>query len=676
MQFAKGSRFALEKTTPSKHSETLAPRTSTTISSLASRHSRSPTVTGELSGDDRYAVLLKRVKDLERVHADDKKQHLAELDCYKSELARATKTSTEQLEKFDRLKQRNQAADLRIHELKKNSATEQAEIKELRAKLRMSEHERNQLASKLKESGDAKTAISNVEAKRRENVKDRRVAELERAVAVERKKREMLESCVDEEAVKLRADAESLKEQLDAARQHGQDAQQAASAARNEAEERGAELLAQLDQCRVALSCMAEEYGHLASTTVTNEMYTALKEEHVALRIRSLRLERKLANSEGQVTELANLIRQTKEENDFLSQQLQDAEWEIAISQPLRESGLDYIAQPHDSISCLENELIVLRVDITQNQGLILEALLEYHAAAHDFYLSQTNSVLLQVDELECVSKQEQAANRALAEEVANHVALHEASYAELQKLQTELVEANHVLAKDQVSLAEIRRSRDDLQDQVDQIEQRLSQETSQHQATLQKERDVVQKLTTQLHMSKTVEETLRAEVEQLNIELVDTSRFQDAYYTLLDEAEGLLARNNLAEEEAERLSRFNAEILGHHNPAQKIVYVDRIRRELAETKQQLLVCTRDRDTLAAANEDFRHELELYTSSMVPTDDKPRSLFTRVSRQPLTSQGLDMGNAQMSPSFSAGGTEQMMVEHLPEPGDMTLDELV
>ena len=74
--------------------------------------------------------------------------------------------------------------------------------------------------------------------------------------------------------------------------------------------------------------------------------------------------------------------------------------------------------------------------------------------------------------------------------------------------------------------------------------------------------------------------------VYRLNHELADASRFQDAYYKLLDETEGLLARNDLAEEEAERLSRFNAEILGHQNPAQRIVYVDRIRRELAKTKQ------------------------------------------------------------------------------------------
>jgi hypothetical protein len=71
-----------------------------------------------------------------------------------------------------------------------------------------------------------------------------------------------------------------------------------------------------------------------------------------------------------------------------------------------------------------------------------------------------------------------------------------------------------------------------------------------------------------------------------MQAELVDTERYQDAYYRLYDEVGTLIARNELAEEEAQRLSKFNAEILGHKNPAQRILYVDRIRQELAQTKQ------------------------------------------------------------------------------------------
>ncbi|KAH0827838.1 hypothetical protein J3R83DRAFT_3464 [Lanmaoa asiatica] len=559
--------------------------------------------------------------------------------------------------------------------------------------------ERNQLAKREAENGETEKALSSVEAKRREEVRerDRKAGELEKTLVAERKKREMLESCLDEfkkksdeETMMLRADSTSLQQQLAVAQKDGKEARRAAEATRDEAQDREEELLIQLEQCRMGLSRVAEEYARLASTTVTAKAHATLKEEHLALQSRSLRLERKLANSEGQVTELAHLIRQANEENKFLFEQVRDAEKEVTFySRLLQENGLDQRHGRDDEISGLENELAALCLDIAQGHGLA--TLVEYHDAAHNFYRDLADDIRLRVDVLENTTRQEQSANRVLAEEMASHIALREASGVELQRLQTELEEANRNLANEQVSLAETRQSRDVLQDKVNVLEKQLGEQVSQHKAALQKERDIAQKLSTQLRMSKTAEETLKEEMEQLNVELTDASRFQDAYYKLLDETEGLLARNDLAEEEAGRLSRFNAEILGHHNPAQRIVYVDRIRRELADTKQvraavispercvlkksclvgkqKLLVCTRERDTLAASNDDLHHEIELYKSSVVPMDSKPRSLFIRVSRPPLTNQSLNVERAQ-SP------TKHVILDHLPGPSDMTVDELM
>lgn len=72
----------------------------------------------------------------------------------------------------------------------------------------------------------------------------------------------------------------------------------------------------------------------------------------------------------------------------------------------------------------------------------------------------------------------------------------------------------------------------------------------------------------------------------RLTAALTNAECYQEAYYSLSDEIGALLTRNQVAEEEANRISQFNAEILGHNNPAQRIMYVDRIRRELAEAKQ------------------------------------------------------------------------------------------
>jgi hypothetical protein len=66
----------------------------------------------------------------------------------------------------------------------------------------------------------------------------------------------------------------------------------------------------------------------------------------------------------------------------------------------------------------------------------------------------------------------------------------------------------------------------------------------------------------------------------------MEAIKYQHAYEELTEQVAGTIARSTLAEDEAKKLSKFNAEILGHQNASQKIMYVDRIRRELAETKQ------------------------------------------------------------------------------------------
>jgi len=74
--------------------------------------------------------------------------------------------------------------------------------------------------------------------------------------------------------------------------------------------------------------------------------------------------------------------------------------------------------------------------------------------------------------------------------------------------------------------------------------------------------------------------------VYRLSRALAESEDYAHAYQTLVDEVNGLVDRNALAEEEAQQLSKFNAELLSHKNPAQKIMYVDRIRQELADVKQ------------------------------------------------------------------------------------------
>lgn len=184
-----------------------------------------------------------------------------------------------------------------------------------------------------------------------------------------------------------------------------------------------------------------------------------------------------------------------------------------------------------------------------------------------------------------------------------------------------------------------------------------------------------------------------------LAADLTEAERYREAYCSMIDEVDALVRKNALAEDEARKLSKFNAAILGHNNPQQRIMYVDKIRQELHETKQvsesrirrgntyrctscpqTLLLTTRDKETVISENDELRHELELYKSVGVPVDFKPRTTVTRVTRAPLVSQNLNAlpASRARSNSRAASGCGKR-IDVVPEleykEGDMTVDEL-
>lgn len=72
---------------------------------------------------------------------------------------------------------------------------------------------------------------------------------------------------------------------------------------------------------------------------------------------------------------------------------------------------------------------------------------------------------------------------------------------------------------------------------------------------------------------------------DRLTSELASTEQLQESYQQLSDEVGELLTKNALAEDVAQQLSKFNAEIIGNRNPAQRIMYLERIRNDLAESR-------------------------------------------------------------------------------------------
>jgi hypothetical protein len=67
---------------------------------------------------------------------------------------------------------------------------------------------------------------------------------------------------------------------------------------------------------------------------------------------------------------------------------------------------------------------------------------------------------------------------------------------------------------------------------------------------------------------------------------LTEAYQYEAAHDQLLEQYEILETRLALAEEESDRLSQVNAELISHGNGLQKISYVEGVRREMSLIKQ------------------------------------------------------------------------------------------
>ena len=114
--------------------------------------------------------------------------------------------------------------------------------------------------------------------------------------------------------------------------------------------------------------------------------------------------------------------------------------------------------------------------------------------------------------------------------------------------------------------------------------------------------------------------------------------------------------RNELAEQEADYLSKFNAEIIGHNNLGQRIHYVDRIRRDLADARQKLLISTQEQETIRQDNEVLRIELNAYKSYDPNVRERTGTHITRVARVPLGLKGANGATLTKSGASSLGGS--------------------
>ena len=160
----------------------------------------------------------------------------------------------------------------------------------------------------------------------------------------------------------------------------------------------------------------------------------------------------------------------------------------------------------------------------------------------------------------------------------------------------------------------------------------------------------------------------------RLSAALSGAARYEDAYKQMRKEFEGVIMRNELAEQEADYLSKFNAEILGHNNLGQRIHYVDRIRQDLAEARQKLLISTQEQEVMEQDNETLRAELKAYKSYDPSVREKTGTHLTRVGRVPLGSNGTLLSKS-MAPNLGRSAPGRGSESQEKGPCTLTLEDL-
>jgi chromosome segregation ATPase len=416
--------------------------------------------------------------------------------------------------------------DARNQDLKKTALADQTEIKDLRVKLRTAEAERVGLQTKYEEAVRTKQIAASTNAARRDELqeRERRIVELEAAMAVEKRRREDVEAQLCD-AVTAKAEEETRRSsenaearaQLEQAQAEIAQTRAELDADRKHGEVQREELVVQLEALRDMLGQAATHYGKLVSETVSKVAYDKLWREHNSLQFHSFRLERKLANTEAQVAELASLIRQTHDANGLLEAELRASEEDknsrlVAFEDlrtDLRSGGGDsihdllvdilYVAQKELLLSELEIQLALSSGDRHSAQS---------YAALNDELASSCAAMRADLD-AELVVSQTQAIQLQTAK------AVQEATTADLHAARTELESTRKQLEEASSSLSAVKTREAALMQEVKEVRTQNKEQTTAHKQALQKEKETVSRLASSLQQTKVAEEELRAEISQ-----------------------------------------------------------------------------------------------------------------------------------------------------------------
>ncbi|WVQ83640.1 hypothetical protein IAT38_005782 [Cryptococcus sp. DSM 104549] len=313
---------------------------------------------------------------------------------------------------------------------------------------------------------------------------------------------------------------------------------------------------------------------------------TVAKSEHEKLQMRYLserlevqkwrsraeKLDHKIAGQKDEIKDLKERMRSTEKERRMLEGAMAEL---TADRRSLREDLAATIA----SLASGSADFSIEPLEAVDARPVLKHTLKHLSLTTHHF-VGQINSLI--------------SDNAALSAELASTTSSLSTSRATLIETKRELadlrdrhaaLESVHAPCEGvRRDLASVRQESEERQQAVDELEE----EVRRMEKRLKESGEMVKKANEIVARSKSAKEALEEEVQHLRDAYVAASKYEGLYENLQEEHGMILAREEAAIEEAEHLGRQNAELLGHTNGVQKISYVEGVRREMAQVKQEL----------------------------------------------------------------------------------------
>ncbi|UZJ56486.1 hypothetical protein CBS101457_005806 [Exobasidium rhododendri] len=233
-------------------------------------------------------------------------------------------------------------------------------------------------------------------------------------------------------------------------------------------------------------------------------------------------------------------------------------------------------------------------------------------------------------------------------------------------------------------------------------VEEEIKREVSQmkvNNESLENKVKQFEKIGKKLVHAKMKEDAWMQERRELLQELEVNSQYEAEYKLLRSQAQLLLSKANLYENQMEELGNLNTVLASHTNPSQKIHYLDRLRRDLDEKRVECQVLMVERDEWQSNYREAQARLNLFVKVESRLEDRPRTAYKRVERlysstrefmegrgvleerSPNRSPGIEIleqrtyGDAGWRSGVSPGRAENIKGYGTVE-GDLTLDDLL